>query len=197
MKIISAVAAVALLSCSFCFQVKGALITGDITFDVGNVTFDSGLATATTVESWTNARVTGATGDFATFQVNPPGVTGDAVTLTAPWIFNPSTATNPLWVVDGFTFALASATIPPGGQPASGSFLNVSGTGTITGHGFNATPGVWSFSIPSSAGGSPFTFISDTVAVPEPSTWVAAALAVFGVVYSQRRKLAPVLRRSA
>lgn len=198
MKIISAVAAVVLLSCSLCLQTQGGQISGDITFDVGNVTFNDvggnptiSLANAAQVSSWNNARVTSATGDFATFVTFL-----DSVTLTAPWIFNPSTMTTPLWTVDGFSFALASATITS--QPADGSHLNISGIGTITStnDSFDPTPGKWTFSIPSAGAGSPFTFISDTAtAVPEPSTWVGAALAGCVAVYSQRRRLSRAMMR--
>src|SRR5207302_9720126 len=45
--------------------------------------------------------------------------------------------------------------------------------------------------------GGGFFEVYSTVPVPEPSTWCAAALAFLAVGYTQRRKLARVLKKTA
>src|SRR4051812_42460701 len=82
----------------FSAQARAATpITGSIDFG-GVVTFDTmSLATATRVNVWNNSFVLQDSGDFASF-VSP----GTSVTMAAPWIFNPSTATPSLWSVGGF-----------------------------------------------------------------------------------------------
>src|ERR1700751_3579893 len=98
-----------LLACNL-WEIQAAQITGRIDFGVGTVTYDTNsLATATEIplNDWSNVHVTLAEGDFHTFQVNPPGFTGDSVTVTTPWVFNtgtpgaplPGPAVNPLWQV--------------------------------------------------------------------------------------------------
>jgi len=203
---ISIVAAAGLLVCSLGLHARAAGINGEIDFDTSQITFNSpnSLATATEVMNWTgngvNVHVTMATGDFATYQVSTPGSPGDVVSMTQPWVFNsgtpgaplPGPATSPLWTVDGFTFALASSNV----TSQSSTFLNVRGVGTISGNGFDPTPGVFSFT---STGGSEsgdvtFGFTAETFsAIPEPSTWVAAVLALFVAIYSQRRKVSRLL----
>src|SRR6266550_2695850 len=145
-------------------QAQAAFITGDIDFS-GRVTFDTtSLATARSVNQFAtaggvvnSADVAGRTGDFATFVA-----LGATASFPNVYTFNPSTPTNPLWTVGGFTFTLANSTI----VNQSASFLNVVGSGTITGNGFQATPGLWSFSSTQSNGQtSPtFSFAANTTA---------------------------------
>jgi hypothetical protein len=201
-KAILGAAAVGLLVCSLGLQARAAGINGTIDFGTGTVTYDTmSLGTATEVKTWSNVQVNLATGDFATFASNGDIVTmrGDA-TGNTPWVFNlgtpgsplPGPATSPLWQVDGFTFALMSSTI----SSQSSTFLNVKGPGTITGHGFDSTPGTWSFTSTNSSGedSTSFTFTTDTAsAIPEPTTWLAAALASCFVAYSQRRRLSRLI----
>jgi len=108
--------------------------------------------------------------------------------MTAPWIFNPSTATIPLWQVGGFTFDLTSSTI----VTQTNFFLNVTGVGTLSGAGFTTTPGSWSFTV-SNALGKPhatFGFTSDTAATAVPDSGATAALlgvALAGVEVLRRK----------
>jgi hypothetical protein len=203
-KAILAAAAVGLLFCSLALEARAAGINGTIDFGTGTVTYDTlSLATATEVKTWTNVQVNLATGDFATFANNGDVVTmrGDS-TGNTPWVFNlgtpgsplPGPATSPLWQVDGFTFDLMSSSI----TSQSSTFLNIKGPGTITRAGFDPTPGTWSFTSTNSNGEdtSSFTFTTDTAsAIPEPTTWFAAALAACGVAYSQKRRLSRVMLR--
>jgi hypothetical protein len=143
-------------------------ITGSVSF-TGNVKLDtSNPATANAVITWSNTKVQDADGAFGAFLA-----TGDTATFTAPWTFDPSTLTLPLWTAGGFTFDLASSTI--NAQFAAGplKFLNVSGTGTVTGHGYDSTPGNWAFTTQSPSSEGRFSFSSATKAVPDNGGTVA------------------------
>lgn len=153
----------------FSAPAQAASIQGSIDFG-GVVTFDSmSLATATRVINWDNSFVLQSFGDFAGIAPGTPS------TMAAPWIFNPSTPTLSLWSVGGFTFDLASSTI----VEQSSTFLNITGAGTISGNGFDPTPGTWSFSASRADGGmaSSFGFQAQTNAVPEASSIVLLGLA--------------------
>ena len=201
MKTISVIAASFLLGCAICLPAQGQ-IHGIIDFGVSTVSYDTNsLATATEITSWGNPRVTLATGDFATFQVTTPGLPGDPVTVTAPYIFNsgtpgsplPGPAVSPLWSVDGFTFDLTSSSI----QVQNANFLDITGTGTISGHGFASTPGEWSFTSTNSSGqpAPRFTFTAETVStVPEPGTWGLLLLGAFVLAACNHRRISLALR---
>jgi hypothetical protein len=108
--------------------------------------------------------------------------------MTAPWIFNPSTATIPLWSVGGFTFDLMSSHI----VTQTNFFLNVTGVGSLSGPGFTTTPGTWSFTVSNALGGphSTFGFSSDTAAGVVPDSGATAALlglALAGVEVLRRK----------
>jgi hypothetical protein len=168
-KTILAVLAIGLGGTALSPLAQAAPITGRIDFGTGTVTFDTNsLATAKQVNSWTNAQVTLTSGDFSSVSLGSP------VNLTAPWIFNPSTATSPLWSVGGFTFNLSSAVV----VAQNANFLDVTGPGLIMKQGFDNTPGIWSFTSTNSNGQdqSQFTFTTDTTAVPEPGTTVTLLL---------------------
>src|SRR5678815_3333339 len=117
-------------------EAQAVMLEGAITF-AGGAKFDTGsLATATRVNLFKNVTVMSEDGDFAAF-VNDD----DPVAMAAPYIFTPSTPTDDLWSVGGFTFDLASSTV----VLQNADFLLISGTGTITGNGFDPTEGTWSF----------------------------------------------------
>src|SRR5438132_11720996 len=94
--------------------------------------------------------------------------------MMASYTFDPSTITNGLWSVNGFTFNLLSSTV----VSRSANFLSVSGTGIITGPaGFDDTPGVWAFTS-QNAGGHPhdtfsFSEITEGGAVPDSGMTLA------------------------
>lgn len=178
--------AVGLISCAlFSQQAQAATIRGQIDF-TGSVTFDTtSLATANEVSTWYNAfgasglsTVTLATGDFSGIAL------GSNATMATPWIFNPSTATPGLWSVGGFTFDLASSTI----VSQSSTFLNISGTGTISGNGFDATPGTWAFSTQNASGGpqSKFSFSATTTAPDGGSAVALLGIALAGIEGARR-----------
>ena len=193
-KTILTMLAVGLLSCGlFCQQAQampispmpplGAPVTGDITFG-GVVTLDStSLAAATQVSAWNTSFVTSSSGGFSGIAF------GTAVTMTAPWTFN-SGSHSALWSVGGFTFDLTSSAI----VSQSSTFLNVLGTGTVSGNGFTATPATWSFSISNPTGGNQITFgftsdTTSTATAPEGGMTVALLGIAFVGLEGLRRKL--------
>lgn len=182
-KTILTVVAVGLLSCGlFGQQAQATAITGDITFG-GVVTFDStNLSLATQVSTWNLSIVTSDSGDFGSIPIL------SNVTMTAPWIFNPSTPTMPLWSVGGFTFDLTSSTI----VSQTNFFLDITGVGTLSAAGFDTTPGTWSFSVSNALGttSSTFGFTSDTHSGLVPDGGATAALlgiALAGVEVFRRK----------
>lgn len=183
-KTILAMVAVELLSCGlFSQQAQAVSITGEINFAGAAVYNTNSLATATEVMEFRNSVVLGAatTGDFATFTHNL-----EPVVMGTPWIFNPSTPKLGLWKVGGFTFDLSSSTI----VSQSAFFLNITGIGTITGNGFDATLGEWSFTSSNSNGKvkSSFGFQSDTAAVPDGGPTAALLGVALAAVEILRRK---------
>ena len=182
-KTIVAVLATGLLSGGlFCQQAQAVPIDGYINF-AGAVRYDTNsLLTATRVTQWKNSTVLGAatTGDFATHTFD-----GEAVTMARTWIFNPSTATPALWRVGGFTFNLTSSTI----VSQTAFFLNITGTGTVSGNGFTPTPGQWSFTSTDSNGHirSNFGFQSETTAPDGGATAALLGLALTGVEVLRRK----------
>jgi hypothetical protein len=160
-----------LISCGLFYQqAQAAGITGDITF-TGTVTLDTSFAgTATMVKTWSGnggvglPAVQDADGDFATF-VTP----GDGVTFFHPWSFN-SGAISSFWSVDGFTFNLTSSSNTP---PRPSNAVAVVGVGTISGNGFDPTPGTFQFTTQDPSANSLFSFSAASSAVPEPATMIS------------------------
>ena len=167
--IIAAVASVGLLSSAQATPITGMLNIG------GTATFDTtSLATAHSA-TFSDALVLGGnTGTFASFAVGTPVV-------MASYTFDPSTITNGLWSVNGFTFNLLSSTV----VSRSAFFLSVSGTGIITGPaGFDPTPGVWAFTSQNAKGGphDTFSFSANTEAGAVPDSGMTLALLGAGLM---------------
>jgi len=95
-----------------------------------------------------------------------------------------------LWQIGGFTFDLTSSTV----VSQSATFLDVSGVGTISGNGFDPTPGTWSFNSTQADGSSnpTFSFQANSAAVPEASPLALFGMGVLGLIGQQalRRKAA-------
>lgn len=154
-------------------QAQAGGVNGVITFAGGAVYDTNSLATATRVNAFSDVTVSSRDGDFAS------SVTvGDNVTMASPYIFVPSTPTLALWSVGGFTFDLANSVV----VLQNASFLLITGSGTISGNGFDATPGTWSFSSQSPAANGVFSFsaVSSAQGVPEGGT--TAALLGIGLI---------------
>lgn len=153
--IVATAASFGLLSSAQATPITGMLNIG------GTATFDTtSLATAHSA-TFSDALVLGGnSGDFAGFAVGTPVV-------MASYTFDPSTITNGLWSVNGFTFNLTSSVVK---TPRNRFDLTVTGTGIITGPaGFDATPGVWAFTSQNASGRphSTFSFSANTEAVPD------------------------------
>ena len=179
------------ISCGLFYQqVQAAGVTGAITF-TGTVNLDTTSAgTATKVTGWHGLSTTpsaglpqvqDADGDFGTF-VTP----GDGVAFHAPWSFN-SGAISSFWSVDGFTFDLTSSSITP---PRPSNAVTVDGVGTISGHGFDPTPGTFHFTTQDPSADAQFSFSAAGEAVPEPMTIVSmlAGSSLLGAILFVRRR---------
>jgi hypothetical protein len=152
---------VALLGAGEIDTPEAAPINGSITIKGGAHLNTDSVNTATRVTGWLNGSglpptVVSRSGNFATFVS-----VGDAVTMAKPWNFN-SGSLPALWSAGGFTFNLTTSSIVTQGN----GFLNVSGTGTITGHGLNTTPGSWRFSTQNPPANGVFSFSASTTANP-------------------------------
>jgi hypothetical protein len=178
-KTLLAVLATGVLSCAvFSQQAQATAITGNINF-AGSVHFNHALGSATAVTAWINPHVeAGGSGDFAGIPINT------SVAMSAPWTFNPSTPTPGLWSVGGFTFDLLTSTV----VFQSSAFLSISGTGVVSGNGFEPTAMDWSFSSQKS-GNNTFSFSSNSTAVPDGGTTVMLLGAALGVLGMARRFL--------
>jgi hypothetical protein len=197
-KTMLAVLATGVLSCTvFSQQAQATAIEGNINL-AGAVRFNTNsLATASSVVTWfdsfNNAGFStvqaGGTGNFAGM------LAGTQATMAQSWIFNPSTPTPGLWSVGGFTFDLLSATV----VTQNAQFLSISGTGIVSGNGFDPTSMEWSFTA-QNAGGRPrtiFSFSANGVAVPDGGATVmllGAALGSLGMahrflIFDQRAEL--------
>lgn len=167
----------------FCQSAQAAMINGAITFSGGAIYDTSSLATATRVNTFLDVKVMSSDGDFGSF-TNPD----DPVAMAMPWIFSPSTATPSLWSVGGFTYDLSSATV----VLQSADFLLISGTGTVSGNGFDPTPGTWSFTSQSPSANGVFSFSGSSEAhgVPDGGATIALLGLALGGVEILRRKIA-------
>ena len=167
--IVAAAAGIGLLSSAQATPITGILnIAGTANFNT------SSLTTASSATFSDVLVLGGNTGDFAGFAVGTPVV-------MASYTFDPSTITNGLWSVNGFTFNLLSSTV----EMRSATFLSVSGTGIITGPaGFDATPGTWAFTSQNS-GGHPhdtFSFSANTEGGAVPDSGMTLALLGAGLM---------------
>lgn len=161
-------------------QAQARPIVGDIDFS-GVVTFDTmSLATATRVTNWNTSFVTRDTADFSNIAMGTHSV-------MSAWAFNPATPTPSLWTVGGFTFDLSSSTV----VMQSSTFLNISGVGTLSGNGFDPTPGLWTFTSSNSNGNntSTFSFQTNTVAVPEGSSIALLTVGLLMFAFLGRNRL--------
>jgi hypothetical protein len=146
----------------FALSAQATPITGMLNIS-GTATYNHPIATATQVTLFNNVHTEGAnTGSFAGIGANVP------VTMTSPYIFNPSTPSPALWSVAGFTFDLTSSTIIS--QSVNG--ILIVGTGTMMGNGFDATAGEWSFS-QQKGRGTTLSFSATTSAVPDGGMTIA------------------------
>src|SRR5205085_10749766 len=133
----------------------------------------------------------GASGSFAgQFCSGSCGTINDIASLVVGASASPFfTLTN------GVTFSLSNITSI---DRSTAGILGFMGTGifsgNISGVGFDATPGVFTFS---TQGGNVTTFSASTVAVPEPGTWALMLLGFGGIGMAMRRRRRPALAQIA
>jgi hypothetical protein len=188
MKIINiAGVAVALLAST---QIPQAVpITGNIGF-TGGLTYNTGdSASATEVTSWISPQVTLDSGGFA---VIAPGT---AATFTpAIWNLNTAVPVFNFWSVGGFTFELVSSFIASqGGTPGVNAYVDVNGTGIVSGNGY--TPTLMSFNLTSqdpkgSVNPDRWTFSASGASSTVPdggSTAMLLGFALSGVAWMMRK----------
>jgi hypothetical protein len=194
-KTILAIIAAGLVASAFSTHAQAARINGSIDF-AGSVRFNSSalqtathLQDATRVAQWRDvfgnvgfSNVAATSGDFAGIAL------GTQASMATPWIFSPSTATPGLWSVGGFTFDLLSSTV----VAQTATFLNITGTGFISGNGFTSTAATWAFTV-QNAGGShdffSFSANSATQGVPDGGSAVALLGVGLGLIEFIRRRL--------
>ena len=163
---------------------QAATVSGEINFaGTFQPTGGTGLGDATGIDFNGNGLVdssvfvvTGATDDFGTYASF--GTLGTISDFT----FDPFVSVDPLWSVGGFSFSLATLTI----IEQSDVFISMTGGGTITGNGYEATLGSWSLS--GEAGN--LTFGWSATAVSEPATLALMGLGLVGLGAMARRKKA-------
>ena len=169
-------------------EAQAAKINGTIDF-AGAVHFDfSHLDAVTEVLTWRDvngnlgfSNVAAFTGDFSGFVT-----LGQQATMATPWIFIPSTDTPGLWGAGGFTFHLLSSTV----VTRTATFLNISGTGIISGNGFEDTAARWAFTAQNAGGIHDFFSFSANVATVPDGGWAVALLGIsLGAIEFIRRKL--------
>jgi len=163
---------------------QAAKIVGTIGLD-GAARFDTRIFNATQVVEWRGfpnigfTSVNYTTGDFSGI----PLFTEAA--MSAPWTFNPSTATPGLWSVGGFTFDLLSSTI----TLQSTDELIITGTGIVSGNGFDPTRAFFAFAA-ANVGGEFSSISALTIALaPDGGSTVALLGMGLGAIEFIRRKL--------
>jgi hypothetical protein len=158
----------------FALSAQAVPITGMLNI-AGQANFNTNSLLTASSATFTNPHVEGPnTGSFA-------GLTFPTPVVMASYTFDPSTMTNGLWSVGGFTFNLLSSTV----EQRTAEFLSVSGTGIITGPaGFDPTPGIWAFTS-QNAGGQPgmsFSFSANSHAGAVPDGGMTLALLGAGLM---------------
>lgn len=160
-------------------------ITGGITFTGGVSLNGASVLTATQVSAW-SATVFASTLPLAG---NPP-LAGSPVTFFRPWVFSPGNQGAPIasfWSVGGWAFQLNSWTI----NHQDAAELSIDGIGTLSGHGYDLTPGSFHFSTQTVFIDPYFTFSASSgtlAAVPEPASLLLLTAGIGGLGLFRRRK---------
>lgn len=160
-----------------------ALIDGSISLSGGLTPVDASLVgttlvAATGIDFDGTATVDQAAGDFSTSA-------GSTATM-GDFQFDPVLDPNPvsIWSVDGFTFSMDSVVV----DFQSFNFLLLSGSGTVSGNGFDATEGTWKFSA-NTANSNTFSWSSSSATVvPVPAAVWLFGSGIIGMAGVARRR---------
>ena len=162
-----------------------ALIDGSLSMSGGFAPVDSlnnptTLGAATGIDFTGIAHVEQAEGDYA-------GALGDAVTMT-DFQFSPNLDPNPVnvWSVDGFTFAMDQLST----VFQNTNFLLLSGAGTVSGNGFDATEGTWWLSAQTAQNITFSWSATSATVVPVPAAAWLFGSGLLGLVGIARKKSA-------
>src|SRR5690349_8595105 len=147
MKILTKIAAAALIGTGACLNVSAGFLTGSISMSTtppSTWTGDGGnVLTIASISSFGASTVDSATGDFA------PNLGSPVTWGPTPLVFAAPAGSNPLWTtVPGFKFIIDAAPLlvnrinNPFPIPDS---LSLAGSGTLTAPGFDPTPGGWTW----------------------------------------------------
>jgi hypothetical protein len=173
-KTLTASLAAMVIAGGFALSAQATPITGMLNI-AGTANFNTSSLTTASSATFSDVIVVGGnSGTFAGFAIATPVV-------MASYTFDPSTITNGLWSVNGFTFNLLSSTV----VSRSATFLSVSGTGIITGPpGFDPTPGTWAFTSQNSSGRphDTFSFSANTEGGVVPDGGMTLALLGAGLM---------------
>lgn len=150
---------------------------------------NSSLSSATSVTSWPLVYVVADSGSFGSI-----GAFTSVAMSSTPWIFSPAPGVglNDLWSVGGFTFDFSSDSVS-----TSGAFVDITGIGTISGNGYDATTFDWNLALeePTTTGPTEFTFSAGAGAaaggstVPDGGLTVAFLGLALAGIEGLRRKL--------
>jgi protein with PEP-CTERM/exosortase system signal len=168
-------------------EAQAAKITGRLDI-AGSVMFDSSaLQNVNQVNQWRDINGNIGFSNVAAFNGSYVGFVnlGDQATMATPWIFGP--ATSGLWNVDGFTFDLLGSTV----VTQNAQFLDIRGTGIISGNGFDPTASNWAWTIQNAGGNRLFFSFSanNSTQVPDGGSTVALLGIGLGAIEFIRRKI--------
>lgn len=176
--------ALAVALTGFAGGANAAFISGDINFAGGGANSTFNPATATVIDyngdgdlnDTSSAMVTSASGDFASY-VTPWAsfATFKEFDFTTP----ATPVVNPLWTAGGFSFRLDAVSV----TFRISTNLVLTGSGIVSGNGYDDTKGTWSMAIADTKTG--FSFASGTVPAPAPLALLGLGLLAMAAV---RRK---------
>ncbi len=172
-----------LLALALFSSASAAPITGSIGFTGSFSSNNPNLLIATTITFGTTYTLGVADGSFSAIPNLTTVTTPTNLLINQPGVALP---VSPIWQVGGFSLTLNSLIETPGNTSAQ---YGVFGLGSITGNGFDATPGTWIGTFNNQ--GTNFTFSASSTAVPDSGASVALlGLSLLGLgIFARRSKL--------